>query len=828
MRQVLATLRHAPSRLVGVLIALVAAAVLASTVACLVGTALTMTPAPQRLAAAGAVVVGDQQARFTGEDGPTSVPLNAYSGVPASLATKIARLPGVRAAVPDVSIPLALRASGPDDRSTRTWTVTAHGWPSAALTPLRVVSGQAPTGAGDIAVAAGSGLRPGEHVRLIGRDGPPLTVTGLLAAPAGNASADGSAYLSAAAAARLSGHPGRADLIAVLTHGPPSPGLVAQLHSVAGTGATVYTGHRIGLAERADALSDRSNLSGFAIAAGIPLVVVSLFVVAGAVSLSISGRRRELALVRAVGATPGQLRRARAGELAVLGLVGGAAAYPIGVPLARTVLTGMIRHGLAPAGAHAWSGWPALVISAGVGLLVAVLAGFVASWRVSRAAPADALRDAAVDRARPHPVRLLLGLLALGGAITLTVVSFRLAHDPTEQLNLALVTLLAGVAAVGLLGPAVVSLIEAIIRRPAQLLGGPSARLATADIRRRPRRIASAVAAVSISVGFLGAVYLVNADQVHAGNTQAGQRLAADEVLSAPAGISPDAVSAAAALPGVSDALGVASTTAYVNADDDPEQIGAAAVTAGAISPVLRLGVVDGSLEHLRDGQVAISQLAAGSTKVGSTIRIVLSDGTPYRARVIAIYSTGLGFGDAVVPLDAAGGGHVGPAGVGQILLRGHPAPSALRALADRYGLTSSDRDAATTQAEQLDEQGSYLNTLIVIAMALLALVTLLNTLVTATVERRDGLRLLQRLGATSRQLLSMAGWQAGLVCLLGLAGGAASASAGLLAATRALTGHWTPYLPAGVLAGLAAVTVALSAAAVLVPTAVMLRRGER
>jgi hypothetical protein len=60
----------------------------------------------------------------------------------------------------------------------------------------------------------------------------------------------------------------------------------------------------------------------------------------------------------------------------------------------------------------------------------------------------------------------------------------------------------------------------------------------------------------------------------------------------------------------------------------------------------------------------------------------------------------------------------------------------------------------------------------------------------------------------------------------MGVGFGVGSGAAALIAVTRALTGDWHPYLPAPALTGLGAAVVGLTAAAILVPTAAVLRRG--
>jgi len=100
---------------------------------------------------------------------------------------------------------------------------------------------------------------------------------------------------------------------------------------------------------------------------------------------------------------------------------------------------------------------------------------------------------------------------------------------------------------------------------------------------------------------------------------------------------------------------------------------------------------------------------------------------------------------------------------------------------------------ALNAQAQLNTAQNSYANNLLIAIIAILAAVTLVNTLVMATAGRRDSLRLLSRVGATARQLLSMTGWQAITVSVTGIGLGIVFGAASVLVITKVLTGSWAP-----------------------------------
>src|SRR5207302_7763575 len=113
----------------GALIALAAAAVLATAWGMQLESILRSHTPVQRYAAAAAVVTGEQR---VGAD--HDVFLSQRNRVSAALTARLAAVPGVSAAIADVSVPARLGATP----------AYAHGWRSAALTPYVLSAGRAP------------------------------------------------------------------------------------------------------------------------------------------------------------------------------------------------------------------------------------------------------------------------------------------------------------------------------------------------------------------------------------------------------------------------------------------------------------------------------------------------------------------------------------------------------------------------------------------------------------------------------------------------------------------------------------------------------------
>jgi len=841
MSQLLATLRHRPAPLIGTFVALTLAAMLITITAIFLGTGLTLSVPAQQLAGTAVVVTGKPNVSILAGSGQNieldTVSLPDFRRVPAALANRLASVPGVASAVPNLTFQVALEsASGRVTMGATAHPIEAHGWASASLTPFRLSSGHSPITTSDMVLgqglAASTGLGLGSVVHLTGQDLPPFHVVGIAASPVRNPTENWTVFLSDAEAASLYGHRGQADLIGIVASpGVASVTLANRVRDVlAGSGLTVVSGSKIGNAENLTVGVDRLGLIQLVQQGGIDILLIAFFVVAGTVALSVAMRWRNLALLRAVGATPGQVARMITIELAVLGTLAGLVGYLPAVWLAKWALRGLSGHQLLPPSLHAWTSPWVIFIAAGAGILVAEIAGFVSARRVSRIRPAAALVEATVEPRLIHPVRLLIGLFALGGGAALCTLMIVASLSVALVDTFAILTGLLFLTAIALLGPVLVRVAELLARLPVLLLSGVGGRLALADIRRRPRRIATAVSFVVFGVSFVGANYFINVTLAHNIVVQGRERLVADDAVSAPGpGLASGALQVIAAQPGVSTAVGLTPTTVIIP-DPGNDSAFSEAVTPGPLGKVLNLRVASGSLDQFGPGDIALSKTVVGpisvDTHVGDTITTYLADGTRYRAKVVAIYSHSLGFADALVPAGAAGGGHFGSTTMAEVLVHGAPGvaqttlSNELGGLSGRFaGLNVASRSVVNAQAQQYTSDENYENNGFLGLIALLAVVALVNTLVMATVERRGAFGLLRRVGATTRQLLSMTIWETLIIAIAGVVLGVAAGAAPAVVVSKSLADTWMPYLTWPPLVTIGAIAIGLTGVSILVPT---------
>src|SRR5262249_41666422 len=136
-----------------------------------------------------------------------------------------------------------------------------------------------------------------------------------------------------------------------------------------------------------------------------------------------------------------------------------------------------------------------------------------------------------------------------------------------------------------------------------------------------------------------------------------------------------------------------------------------------------------------------------------------------------------------------------------------------------------ASRAVYNAEVARNNQQNSFANLLILGVIAALAAVTLVNTLAVSAVERRGRVRLLARVGATTRQLAWSFGWQALFVTVGGVASGAAAGAAPLSGLGRAVRGSAVPSTPAAGAAVLVPAVAVLTLGPVMTSFAAMTRR---
>ncbi|MFI6274882.1 FtsX-like permease family protein [Streptomyces sp. NPDC050988] len=826
-----AAVRFKPASFAGTFVALMMSALIVTACGILLETGARASVPAERYAKAPVVVAADQSVRLVADsiDGPeeTVYPLPDTARVDVVLAAKAARAAGVEAAMPDFTFPVR-QGDG---------AFVAHGWGSHAFTGTALSAGVAPR-AGEVVLDAAAARTAkadvGDTVALETAAGrADFRVSGLAKAGAADTAAAGAAagggataWFADAEAPALAGHPGKTDAIAVLAaDGADTDALAAAVEkSLAGSGAQVHTGDGRGEAEERGLAYAKETLLGLGSQFGGIATLVAVFTAAGTVALSVGQRTREFALLRAVGATPRQIRRAVAAEALLVAPLAGLVGCLPGIGLAHWWFGQLKDRGAIPEAVDLHVSWIPLLAAVGTGLLAALGSGWMAGRRPAKIKPGQALTEASVERLRPGAIRTVLGLGALVGGAVFAGVAASAAGDNAANASLGVIMLF--MLAVALLGPLVARLCAALF---GLLLrgGGASAALAAANSRTNARRLASAITPIVLAMAFASTLVFMHTSESQIASEQLRDGITADHVVTDPAGLPAGAADRAARAPGVEAAVSLLDTQVLVPVDSGGETSLQGAATQGIsgsgaqLANVQDLDVRSGSLDHVGSGRIAIGTTLATSAKVevGDKLPLYLPDGTEARPEVVAVYGRGLGL--AAVTMDrAALAGHVTSAFDSTLLVRGGDAEP-LAALGE---VTDASGYAVEQNVDR--ELGAWANYTMAAVLGGFAVIAAVNTLVMTVLDRRRELATLRLVGSTRRQVLRMLHWESLLVSVAGVALGTAIAMITLTPMMRGLTGE-SPHIPPLLYATFAATAVSLGLLAVTLPAGVALRDRE-
>ncbi len=769
----LATLRTRWVSFAGAFLALtLGVGVIAMMTMALTAASTTPFPGPQRFAAAPTVVVPHKTVRLTVDGSPAELPVQR----PGSLSPEaLTRLAATGRTIPDRTFPARL-AEGPSGQ-------VGHAWSASAFTPYRLVAGRAPATAGEIVVGGGGPTLVNRRVRVATATGDgTYTVTGVTAP----VWFEHAIFFSDQAAARISPM-----VDAAVAYGP-----VGAVRRAAGGATRVLTGDARQEADPdpsggTDQLSDAQAMAGTSTALGLS---VAVFVVIATFAFVTDQRRRELGLLRAIGATPRQVRRTVICEAAIIGVVASAAGCVMGALAVSSLNTWMIDHEVAPPWFTIDVTPVPVLVSFAIGLTSAVLGAAIASRRAVRVRPTEALRDAAVDQRVMTLARWLLciGLLGLGAYQTMTTVS----DNPGDALSVkhylpAFLPLIGGFA---LLAPVILKPVARLATWPLRRMGAGST-IVSASALTGGRRTAATVAPIVVALGLATSMLTVQAtaDDTHNAAMRRQTHVQFTVIPTNATELDPQTVTAIHGIPDA-DVTVWTSTQIRLATDSDAyiDTLDAQATDPAALTATQHLTPVAGALSNLDDHSVIIDQGTARNhgLRAGDRVKAYLPDGTSVPLRIAAVIQTGVSEETVYLPALHVVGGHATRI---DVRARSSATPAsvgaALRATVrgQSVQVVPIDRYLDAVRSHQQQETRQAITVILGVALAY-SFVAVANTLVMAISGRRREIAALRLAGTTRRQALRFIVAETALVVLLGAILAAVAAGVVVVGQRAALT----------------------------------------
>jgi putative ABC transport system permease protein len=225
-------------------------------------------------------------------------------------------------------------------------------------------------------------------------------------------------------------------------------------------------------------------------------IYLSVLVVGVTMNLAVSRQVRDLALLRTIGATPGQIRRSVVLQAALVSVPASLLGCLLALPLGAGWLALLRTHGVLPAGVGLTPTLSALPAAMGIQLATSIVGAWTAGRRTARLAPANALTESRVGR-RLGRSRIGLGLALLAGGLVGSAVVASLAADQAG--DAAFFVLIAECTGVGLVGPVVLQAVAGALR-PVFHEGLP--RLALDGVASLSRPLSGALVPLVLAIAF--------------------------------------------------------------------------------------------------------------------------------------------------------------------------------------------------------------------------------------------------------------------------------------------------------------------------------------
>ncbi|MGE0141366.1 MAG: ABC transporter permease, partial [Ilumatobacteraceae bacterium] len=571
--------------------------------------------------------------------------------------------------------------------------------------------------------------------------------------------------------------PGLVDSISVVGDGSMSDEqLASELESsLQDRDIEVLTGAEITDENQSDVEEGLSFFTIFLTIFAAISLFVGCFIIFNVFSISAAHRQQENALLRAIGASRGQVTRVLFVEALVVGVFGGLVGFGGGVALALIIIQLLKAIGFATADTSLIVEPAVLVTSLVVGVAVTILCAIVPAIRSGRVPPLAAMRDVAVDRSAVSRSRVVIGLVCT--AIAVLGVALGISQDPL-WLAPGIVGLF---VAFIVLGPVFVAPIARFIGRPLGAVRGVTGAIAGRNAATSPKRTALTAGALGIGLALLVGVSTLGSSVKTSIRQSIGEQFTGDfavtssETNSGYGGLPTTMVDQLNDLPQVEAAVGLGINLLTLQENGESKGRSVLVTNPEQASAVLDMSFVAGGWADLTADGILVSSNRADDDglAVGDVVDATLLDGTSKQLTVQGIYDAD-DFGNLIVSRDLFAGQ---TNDLFDLYVWGKNAPGVSDSQAEtaiRTVTNSYPASKVQTRSEFIDDQSKQVDGFLNFIYALLlmsvfiAVLGIVITLLLAVYERRRELGLMRAVGMTRPQMRSSVRWEAVVTAFLG------------------------------------------------------------
>jgi putative ABC transport system permease protein len=465
------------------------------------------------------------------------------ANLPESLTADVKDVRGVDAAYPFVSTNGALsfnRVLGADGKALGggQGSTQLESWiDDQSISPFNLTHGHGPEHDDEVvlnvAAAEEGDLHVGDDVTVVGKDGPEtFTIVGTFGLGAAK-SAGGAVTVgfTLPKAQELAGLTDEINAVWVKADdGVSQEQLVQRIRPLLVGGAEVVTGKEAIAQLSTDSQTNFQFLTLALTIFGLIALLVGIFVISNTFSILVAQRTKELALLRALGASRAQVLASVLLEATVVGAVAAVLGLFGGLLLSKGVTAGLGAAGAELPSTRLVVQPDTIVLSLAIGVLITVLASLFPAIRATRVPPLAALRDVAIDRSNLSKARIGFGLVAIvAGAVNLSA-AWRAAGDTKvlPQVGVGGVLVIVGFLVVG---PVLAGRTVRVLGAPLPRFRGITGRLATENAARSPKRTSATASAVVIGVALVVFIQVFAASASRSVRDQVEKGFSADFIV---------------------------------------------------------------------------------------------------------------------------------------------------------------------------------------------------------------------------------------------------------------------------------------------------------
>lgn len=746
-------------------------------------------------------------------------PADRRAPIPEELVEVVRAVPGVDVAAGDVSGYAQVVSPDGKPASTQGAPLLGVSWsPDDTLNSLRLRSGEPPDGPDEVVVdidtATSLDLDVGDRVTVM-LEGPTraFTVSGI--ATFGERNQLAGARITAfelETAQEVLGNPGTLDGISVSMSRDADVEQVRAAVSAALPDTVEVVTRDTVIEENVDAFGEFVDVFGNALLGFATVALfVSAFVINNTFSIIVGRRTRELALIRAIGATPAQVRTMMLGEALCTGVVATALGLGAGLLIARGIQAVFDAGGASLPDSSTVIAPRTVIVALVVGIGVTVVSALAPARRASRISPMEALH-AGLTATEDHLTtrRVVAALVTTAGAAGLANGLFVSDDTMVTWISLGAGSMLffVGLAA-----------LSAFVARPvARGLGslyprllGMTGVLARENAARNPARTASAASALMIGLALVSMVSVIGSSIKSTALTTLRDSTRSDFIIQSD-GFTGFSGELARRLTDLAE-VDVVGRVRFAEFRVEGAGKRVTATDAATLASLVDLDLEAGDIAGLLDGGILVHHDPAAELglSVGDTIAAAFPAGGVERLRVVGIHRDSSLMGNWIIDMstyEANATDRLDFLVLTRISDGIDPARarSALESVTDTFPQTTlrSLNEYRQYQEDRLDQFLAVVNALLALAI-IIALLGIVNTLALSVLERTRELGLLRAVGMTRRQVRRMVRWEAVLIAVFGgLAGTAVGILFGLALGTALPDSIVrTVTLPIGQLVGL-------------------------